>query len=204
MFNVEHKQRQREATTTARPRPGTRKGLGSLEKNRFFLGVHRSAINIISQGTPPMSRSKKPPPPAPSQRQASRYDHRQAGKNAVARRVSAAGREVGEIPPVANVKRRADAEHDFRLFAETYLSATFSMPWSADHLRVIAKIEAAVLRGELFAFAMPRGSGKSSMVEAAALWAALYGHRDFIVVIGAAAMLAGSGGTEPNIVDANG
>jgi AcrR family transcriptional regulator len=27
--------------------------------------------------------------------------------------------------------------------------------------------------------------GKSSMVEAAALWAALYGHRDFIVVIGA-------------------
>ena len=132
-----------------------------------------------------MSRSKKPPTPAASQRQASRYDHRQAGKNAIARRVSAAGREVGEIPPVANAKRRADAEHDFRLFAETYLSATFSMPWSADHLRVIAKIEAAVLRGELFAFAMPRGSGKSSMVEAAALWAALYGHRDFIVVIGA-------------------
>ena len=49
-----------------------------------------------------MSRSKKPPTPAASQRQASRYDHRQAGKNAVARRVSAAGREVGEIPPVAN------------------------------------------------------------------------------------------------------
>jgi hypothetical protein len=117
--------------------------------------------------------------------QASRYDRRQAEKNTIARRVSAAGREIGEIPPVEHPKRRAAAAKDFRLFCETYLSTTFSLAWSADHLRVVAKVEGAVLRGELFAFAMPRGSGKSSIVEAAALWAMLYGHRDFTVVIGA-------------------
>ena len=57
---------------------------------------------------------------------AARYDHRQAGKNAAARTVSAAGREIGEIPAVVDHARRAAAEHDFRRFAETYLPATFS------------------------------------------------------------------------------
>lgn len=137
-----------------------------------------------------MPRSTKPKSPrtpnAPAAvRQATRYDHRQAMKNAIARTVSAAGREIGDLPPVENPKRRADAEHDFRRFCETYLPATFTLPWSDDHLRVIGKIEAAVLHGELFAFAMPRGSGKSSIVESAALWAMLYGHRDFTVIVGA-------------------
>jgi hypothetical protein len=36
----------------------------------------------------------------------------------------------------------------------------------------------------LLAFAMPRGSGKTSLVEAAALWALLYGHRDFVAIVG--------------------
>lgn len=116
---------------------------------------------------------------------AARYDHRQAGKDAARRRTSAAGREIGEIPAVVDPERRASTELDFRRFCEVYLPQTFTLAWSPDHLRVIAKIEAAVLRGELLAFAMPRGSGKSSIVEAAALWAALFGHRDFTVIVGA-------------------
>ncbi len=135
----------------------------------------------------PRTRTKKTPSTTrgSASSDASRYDHRQAGKDAARRRTSAAGREIGEIPPAENPKRRAAAEHDFRLFCETYLPQTFTLAWSPDHLRVIAKIESAVLRGELFAFAMPRGSGKSSIVEAAALWAALYGHRPFTVIVGA-------------------
>jgi hypothetical protein len=118
-------------------------------------------------------------------RRATRYDERQALKNALGRRLSAAGREIGEIPKVANARRRAKARLNFRAFAETYLASTFTLAWSPDHLKVIGRIEAAVLRGELFAFAMPRGSGKSSLVEAAALWAMLFGHRDFVVIVGA-------------------
>jgi hypothetical protein len=128
------------------------------------------------------------PKPATSSsraRQAARYDARQALKNEIGRRVSAAGREIGDIPKAAKPARRAKARLNFRAFAETYLPATFTLAWSPDHLRVIGKIEAAVLRGELFAFAMPRGSGKSSLMEAAALWAMLYGHRDFVVIVGA-------------------
>lgn len=132
-----------------------------------------------------------PKPTSPQQpgcnpgRQAARYDQRQAQKNEIGRRVSAAGREIGDIPKVAKPRRRAKARHCFQAFCETYLPGTFTLAWSADHLRVIAKIEAAVLRGELLAFAMPRGSGKSSLVEAAALWAMLFAHRDFVVIVGA-------------------
>jgi hypothetical protein len=101
------------------------------------------------------------------------------------REASKAGRDIGQIPPVVNRKRRDKTRLDFRRFCETYLPATFTLAWSDDHLRVIAKVEAAVLRGELFAFAMPRAAGKTSIVEAAALWAVLFGHRDFVVIVGA-------------------
>src|SRR5690606_27591863 len=51
-------------------------------------------------------------------------------------------------------------------------------------LKVIAKIEPAVLRGGLFAMAMPRGSGKTTICECACIWAVLYGHHDFVCLIG--------------------
>ncbi len=58
------------------------------------------------------------------------------------------------------------------------------MAWSDDHLKVIGQIEESVLRGGLFATAMPRGSGKTTLAETAAQWAVLYGHRQFVSLIG--------------------
>ncbi|MBU6222351.1 MAG: phage terminase large subunit family protein [Planctomycetes bacterium] len=98
--------------------------------------------------------------------------------------LSESGRDIGALPDVVNPERKAAARESFRLFCESYMPATFCLPWSADHLETIAAIEAAAIRGELLAFAMPRGSGKTSLVEAAALWALLYGHRDFVAIIG--------------------
>jgi hypothetical protein len=95
-----------------------------------------------------------------------------------------AGRDIGELPDVVNLERRAHAAFDFRYFCESYFPLTFHLDWSPDHLKVIAKIEQAVLRGGLFAMAMPRGSGKSSLCECACIWAVLYGHRDFVCLIG--------------------
>jgi hypothetical protein len=100
-------------------------------------------------------------------------------------RMSEAGREIGDLPEVADAKRRAACRDNFRLFCETYMHEACCLAWSDDHLRAIAKIEAAVIRGELFAFAMPRGSGKTTLCESGALWAMLYGHRQFVMLIGA-------------------
>ncbi|MBS0338840.1 MAG: hypothetical protein JSS40_18955, partial [Proteobacteria bacterium] len=98
--------------------------------------------------------------------------------------LSLSGRDIGDLPPVGDPARRARAAKDFRYFCETYFGQTFHLKWSDDHLKVIAKIEQAVLDGGLFAMAMPRGSGKTSLCEVACLWALLYGHREFVALIG--------------------
>jgi len=75
---------------------------------------------------------------------------------------------IGQIPEIENVERREKATKDFRFFCETYFPDVFYLPWSDDHLKVIAKIEQSVLHGGLFAFAMPRGSGKSALTRSSA------------------------------------
>ncbi|MEO0513576.1 MAG: hypothetical protein AAF108_11910, partial [Planctomycetota bacterium] len=98
--------------------------------------------------------------------------------------MSLSGRDIGELPEVEDAARKDRARGDFRFFCEAYFPQTFHLRWSADHLKVIAKIEQAVLEGGLFAMAMPRGSGKTSLCETACLWAMLYGHRGFVALIG--------------------
>ena len=98
---------------------------------------------------------------------------------------SLAGRDIGPLPEVVNPDRKAACERNFQLFCESYFPETYSLEWSPDHLKVIEKIETAVLRGGLFALAMPRGSGKSTLAETAAIWSMVYGHREFVTLIGA-------------------
>lgn len=98
---------------------------------------------------------------------------------------SLAGRDIGQLPEVVNPDRKAACERNFQLFCESYFPETYALAWSPDHLKVIEKIETAALRGGLFALALPRGSGKTTITESAALWSMLYGHREFVVLIGA-------------------
>jgi hypothetical protein len=112
------------------------------------------------------------------------YSNRKEHSRAYNAATSLVGRDVGQLPAPVNPARRMKAAKDFRFFCESYFPLTFHLPWSADHLKVIAKIEEAVLKGGLFAMAMPRGNGKTSQAECACLWAVLYGHRDFVCLIG--------------------
>jgi hypothetical protein len=98
--------------------------------------------------------------------------------------MSRLGRDIGEIPPTANVQRCRQGRDSFEFFARTYFAKTFYLNWSPDHRKIIAKIETAVRDGGLFAMAMPRGSGKTSLAEVAAIWAILYGFRRFPFIVG--------------------
>ena len=107
--------------------------------------------------------------------------------NARGRALSESSRDIaaeGWVHEPKNVARKDDCRRSFRRFCEQYFSQTFHLAWSQDHLKVITKIEQAVLEGGLFAMAMPRGSGKTTLCETACLWALLYGHRDFVALIG--------------------
>ena len=109
-------------------------------------------------------------------------------KEAAARRsseASASGRDIGPIPPVADPERRESCSHDLARFLKTYFPDIFHLPWSeAFHLETIRAIQQAAFTGGKFALAIPRGCGKTAICRFSAVWATLYGHRKFVVVVG--------------------
>lgn len=145
------------------------------------------------KGRPPGSKNKKKKktkkksiilPPMDDDQISDSYQRK---KEMVARRdklKSMLGRDIGAIPPVKNQQLRDDCEFNFKLFCESYFPLVFHKEWSDDHDEAIIKIQNAVKHGGLFALAMPRGSGKTSLVEIGVIWALVYGHRKFIALIG--------------------
>jgi hypothetical protein len=127
---------------------------------------------------------KKVKKPA-KKRAISKYEKRKERERKNRNREAAAGQEIGEIPAVVHPGIRKKSRRDLRYFAEKHFPERFTLAWSDDHLTVIKDIETTVLRGGLFAEAMPRGTGKTTIVEVAILWAALFGHHAFIAPVGA-------------------
>jgi hypothetical protein len=93
-------------------------------------------------------------------------------------------RNIGPITPIADYARREACRYDLALFIQTYAWDGKS-PFSNDHLRVIKRIENAVLNGGRFVEAVFRGFGKTAISRLAVGWAILYGHRRFVPLVGA-------------------
>jgi len=144
---------------------------------RFGDGTH---VHLVRYARWLVGELDKPRPAKMNYAEARR---RQAQRNRAATKAS---QDIFPVPEVADYERRQACAESFRLFCETYFAAAFHRAWSNDHLRVIGRIEKAVREGGLFAFAMPRGSGKTTLARCSALWAVLYGYRPFVCLIGAA------------------
>lgn len=99
--------------------------------------------------------------------------------------VRSAGRDLGELPKIASLDRRKACQYDFRNFCLTYNPRVFYLDFSPIHEDAIKRIEECVLHGAKYAYAMPRGSGKSSLAKTAAWWALSYAHRKYVYLIGA-------------------
>ena len=151
------------------------------QRNRAGYRIGDGSRIDLVRYTAWLARERHTPKPA---RPAGDYDSMKESAAARNRRLSAAGRDIGEMPAVIDPERRERASAGFRTFCQEYFPLTFSLKWSPDHMKVMGKIEQAVLQGGLFALAMPRGSGKTSLCEAACLWAILTGAREFVCLIG--------------------
>lgn len=128
--------------------------------------------------------AKRQPNPTADHVRAEQYRRHKSRAAERQAEMSRSGRDLGQIPPIVDPARRAACREDFRRFCEEYFPDKFRLGWSPDHLKAIARIEDAVLRGGLFALAMPRGSGKTTLCETAVLWCLVYGHRPFTVLVG--------------------
>lgn len=88
-----------------------------------------------------------------------------------------------KLPAVADPKRKERAAASLLCFLKTYFPDIFYLKFSPIHIEVIKRIEETVARGTLYALALPRGSGKTSICECAILWAMLTGKRRSVVLI---------------------
>jgi hypothetical protein len=102
-------------------------------------------------------------------------------------------RIVRHVDPDSKTKAaRCRLEKDLGKWLRFHGGEAFDRPWSADHLKVLGKIETAVNSGGLFALAMPRGHGKSTIMKWVAAYVLLTGRRKYLVMIAATAELAQS------------
>lgn len=87
-------------------------------------------------------------------------------------------------------KRREACEHDLERFLRTYFPRAFPSPFCRDHQKMIGKIQEAETQGGLYARAMPRGFGKTTIATRSMLHAGVYGHRRFGLLVASTKPLA--------------
>lgn len=107
---------------------------------------------------------------------------RERARNAAA---SETGRDIGELPPIADPERRARALADPEFFSLTYFPLRFKKRLSNNHRGSIAGLKRVAEDGGKKAMADPRGDGKTTRCEVMAIWTVLSGRRKFVPLIGA-------------------
>ena len=128
-------------------------------------------------------KTRQPADSAPAAKNAGQaHRERQAAKS---RQQSSAVADIGEIPPVKDAALKAACRTDLLKFLTTHFpESTGLYPFSADHERVIRRIEHCVLHGGRFVNAVYRGFAKTTISENTAIWALLYGHRSYVPIFG--------------------
>ena len=94
-----------------------------------------------------------------------------------------AERDIGPLPPVKDVRKRRQAKKSLLYFLKNFLPEWFKKPFSEAHRDMIARIERSIISGTKFAYAFPRGFGKTSVMLASMMWAILNGHSRCVVYI---------------------
>ncbi len=117
-----------------------------------------------------------------------RYSRRKARERERQSDQSRAGRDIApDWPGISpeNEITRERLSRSLKAFCLETMPDKFALDFSADHDKAIAKMERAILEGEQFALAMPRGSGKTTLIVGCVIWAILNGHKRYVSLIGA-------------------
>jgi len=116
---------------------------------------------------------------------ADRYQRHKEDAAQRSREKSASGRDIGDIPSCADERLRKKCEADLRTFLETCFPNAFRLGWSEDHLLLITELQRVILTGGFRAIGMPRGTGKSTIVMRAMLWAVCIRKHSFAMIAAA-------------------
>lgn len=121
--------------------------------------------------------------PIDDDRSADAYQRKRVAAAARSAQESDAGRDIGEIPKVANKRRRAKAEASLFEYLK-YFPDRFNLKFSDDQLELIASTQKVIDQGGTEPIAFPRGSGKTQICIAGVEWAAITGRRKSMFLVG--------------------
>ncbi len=110
-----------------------------------------------------------------------------------ARKSRAKGREIGEIPPPEDPRRRAAAEKSLLTFGLTYCCGAGKMLKREPSPRMegfVNALEETIRHGGNRHVRWPRGKGKSSWLKIAAIWSSVTGLRRFVLFVAATRAMA--------------
>lgn len=106
-------------------------------------------------------------------------------------KVVAAHNDVGEIPAIRHRRTREACRYNLELFGWRYCRRMLDHRASAViRERFVHRLQEAILNGGQFCVAYTRGAGKTTWMIIAIIWATVYGHRRYPVIIAATAALA--------------
>ncbi|VTR97041.1 Uncharacterized protein OS=Isosphaera pallida (strain ATCC 43644 / DSM 9630 / IS1B) GN=Isop_2452 PE=4 SV=1 [Gemmata massiliana] len=123
-----------------------------------------------SKPAPPPVPPPSPPPPSPPPGAVARSspgDDERERKAGQSRDRAKSVREIGPLPQIVDPARREKGRKSLRAFLQLYFPRRFRLAFSSAHLIAIERMESCTDSGELFACAMPRGFGKTTMAECA-------------------------------------
>lgn len=93
--------------------------------------------------------------------------------------------EIGPLPPIKDPARRARCKYDLKEYALTYFANACYMGLAPYQEEMIHRAQITILEGGKSGAAVRRGGLKSTIARIACIWAVLYGHRKFVVPVGA-------------------
>jgi hypothetical protein len=101
-------------------------------------------------------------------------------------------RDVGPHPHVSPemLELKEACNYDFRRFLVEVFPEQFFKDFSPDHEDFIQSVQDAILNGGNEAFALPRSSGKTTIIRCGAIWAISYRHRRYCAIISSKEQLA--------------
>jgi hypothetical protein len=125
-------------------------------------------------------------PQASGQQLADNYASERSRKAAAAINAkTAASQEIGPLLPPLNPSRRERCRLDLRAFVLEYFRPTFYLDLAPYQIAMLERFQHVTLHSGKDCHAVRRGGLKSTCARAAAIWAAVYGHRKLIVLTGA-------------------
>lgn len=120
-----------------------------------------------------------------------RYEKKKRREATRQREQSRKNRDVAaSCPPCASVKIRDRILADLKYALETLFPERFNLAWGPDQLMFVKHLQGAIVQGDQLAVAMPRGTGKTSILIGAVIWAFLKGRHQFVALLAATSLAA--------------